>query len=329
MAAAGAGGGQDPTKNIHSIIESARSPLPKSVMQHIASYVPNWRKIPVFNKFKNKLFHYLNELPPEFYERVASDIPLLLAYLDYLNSEEFDAVRRKYSPGRPAKDRKRLIDLHLCDFLAGAPFAAFKVIVDAGADMNQHLSYPCYEGYPVMFLIHHMHRFYVRDGALKFRYLVAKGAKLDVYYHGEYIIDVAMRLNRLDEIVFLINHGVKVTNMHAGLDPWYVFGAIVALLTKPDAISEAAFNRILEAPPHVLEGAVAHLKHAKDIPGEILSNITKPAFKKARQLIAAGSGGGVQTAITIEALVKRGAKSRRKHTLTMLKGGSRRKTRRN
>jgi hypothetical protein len=324
MAAAGAGGGSDPTMNIHSIIESTPSALPASVMRHIASFVPNWRKMPIFDKFKNKLFHHIEDLPDEFVKRVVGgDTGLLLAFLDYLKSDEFAAVRQKYSPGRPAKDRKYIIDKLLCDFLAGTPFAPFKVMVDAGANVNQDLSYPCFEGYPVMFLMHHMHRFYVRDGALKLRYLIEKGARLDMYYRGEYIIDVAMRLNRLDEIVFLINRGVKVTNMHAYIDPWYVFGAIVALLTKPDAISEAAFNRLMNAPPHILEGAVNHLKNAKDIPNEILSNITKPAFKKVRQLIAAGSGGGVQTAITIEALVKKSAKSRRKHTLRVLKGGRR------
>jgi hypothetical protein len=323
-AAAGAGGGSDPTMNIHSIIESTHSALPASVMRHIASFVPNWRKMPIFDTFKNKLFHHIEELPDEFTKRVVGgDTGLLFAFLDYLDSEEFAAVRQKYSPGRPAKDRKYIIDKLLCDFLAGTPFAPFKVIVDAGANMNQDLSYPCFEGYPLMFLMHHMHRVYVRDGSLKLRYLVEKGARLNVYHRGEYLIDVALRYNRLDEIVLLINRGVKITNMHAHLDPWYVLGAIVALMTKHDAITEEAYNRLLNAPPNVLQNAVTHLKNTRGIPGEILSNITKPAFKKVRRLIAAGAGNPVNSVATIEALVKNGARSRRKHTLTLLKGGRR------
>lgn len=314
------------TRNIHSIIESTPTSLPASVMRHIASFVPNWRKMPIFDKFKNKLFHHLEQLPDEFKTRVtAGDTALLLAFLDYLDSEEFAAVREKYSPGRPAKDRKYIIDKLLCDFLAGTPFAPFKVIVDAGANINQDLSYPCYDGYPLMFLMHHMHRFYVRDGSLKLRYLIEKGARLNVYYKGESLIDVAMRYNRLDEIVMLINHGVKITNTNAYLDPWYVLGAIVALMTKPDAITEEAYNRILNAPPDILRNAVTHLKNTRGIPGEILSNITKPAFKKVRQLIAAGSGNPVNSVATIKLLMKNGARSRRKHTLTLLKGGRRRR----
>ncbi len=328
MAAAGAGGG-GASENIHNIITSAPSPLPANVMSRIASFVPNWRKIPEFNAFKNTVFH---QTPHQIVEQIRSgDQALLMAYLDYLNSEEFNAARSRYGPERPAEDRQILLSDLLCDTYGRAPFESFKAIIDAGADINANIRF-CY-GRPITLVLRAKIYNRGRDSLEKFRYLIEMGVETHVYNEldHEWLINLAAYHNFYEELALIVNSGTNITRLSANLMyrpnmPFYLAGILAALLIRNDVITDEVFQQLLTVPPDAMQEAMnrlAVLAKLGRIPSTITKNMINPAFTTFRRLVV-GVLGKDATAKAIETVMKAAAGHRRAYAIATSTGGKRR-----
>jgi hypothetical protein len=322
MAAAGAGGGI--SENIHNVITSAPSPLPANVMSRIASFVPNWRKIPEFNAFKNTVFH---QTPHQIVEQIRSgDQVLLMAYLDYLNSSEFNAARSRYGPERPAEDRQILLSDLLCDTYGRAPFESFKAIIDAGADINANIRF-C-SGRPITLVLRAKIYNRGRDSLEKFRYLIEMGVETHVYNEldHEWLINLAAYHNFYEELALIVNSGTNITRLPANLWPFDLAGILTAVLIRNDSITDEVFQQLLTVPPDVMQKAMnrlAVLAKLGRIPSTITKNMINPAFTTFRRLVV-GVLGKDATAKSIETVMKAAAGHRRAYAIATVTGGKRR-----
>jgi hypothetical protein len=330
MAAAGAGGSASPN-NIHNLITSVPSPLPANVMSHIASFVPNWHKIPVFDKFKNKTFH---QTPYEVVEQIrAGDQALLSAYIDYLDSANFNAARSRYGPDRPAQDRQSLLNELLCDTVGRAPFESLKQVVDAGADINLRMGMPCY-GEPLLLVLRGRIYGYGHDNLRKFKYLIERGARTNIRGDESHtsLLDQAIHMNLFDEIALIVNSGQNIISLNQYLltTPHYAIqylsGILAALLIRNDVVNEEVFEQLLALPAETVSGAMARLTalvRAGQLPASIIANISNRSFQNFRQLLI-NTLGKEEALAAVSALVGTTAMHRRAHIVSSaLKGGRR------
>jgi hypothetical protein len=331
MAAAGAGGGGG--ENIHNVIATAPSPLPANVMARIASFVPNWRKIPEFNAFKSKIFH---QTPFEIVEQIKrGNQVMLMAYLDYLNSPEFHAARARYAPERPAEDRQILLNDLLGDVVEMAPFESLKLVVEAGADINQRLGAMSY-GRPVTLIVRaKKFRRDARDGLKKLEYLIGLGADTHVYdsLDHEYLIDMTLYGPLYGELALIVNSGTNITRlagnlMYAPNMPFYLTGILTALLIRNDVVNDEILAQLRAVPPEAMQQALARLAqlvHIGYVPLDVAEHAANHAFQNFRQLIV-GVLGKDEAVKAVVAIMKAVSMRRRSALVSgALMGGVRKK----